>query len=518
MLCVYFRMPFLIRLLLGVLWGRRHLVSAGAASSKSSSRGTNMLNNWAVILDSSRYFYNYRHASNALSFYHTVKRLGIPDSQIILMLAEDYACNPRNPFPGQIFNDQSKSLNLYSDEGDANSSSGPFQNRGQSRRTSDTKVDQLSQLQQDSSSSVEVDYRGDEVTVGNFLRLLTGKHPKWTPRNKRLLTNQQSNLLIYATGHSGAGFLKFQDWEELQSQDLADALHVMHQQKRYGKVFWISDTCQAASIQNDIYSPNVLALGSSRVGENSYSHHIDYDIGAAVIDRFTHDSLEFFNRALVPQNPQMHRVTIRDYLQALVPARLFSNPELRTDLMTRSPGVAAADPAGTALVEFFGNSPGGTTVETVPAGRWRLPRTPAGVRAMLWGSTSKGGTRKNSKGTVKDYNAAPGIAAVLRELEDAEKTAAGAKDDTLPSSNAAQAGARTTGVDQKPALVEDADASNMEKIIEEKNTNARTKATAVAVSVLVLLLTLESNLFWNQKQWIMGSTRDANLFRVACCY
>ena len=85
-------------------------------------------NNWAVLVETSRYWYNYRHAANApwnrflpfvsetggsfalfsmqvsrrvhhpiehcflaqtLSFYHTVKRLGIPDSQIILMMAED---------------------------------------------------------------------------------------------------------------------------------------------------------------------------------------------------------------------------------------------------------------------------------------------------------------------------------------------------------------------------------------------------------------------------------------------
>ena len=37
-------------------------------------------------MSTSRYWFNYRHIANTLSFYHTVKRLGIPDSQIILML------------------------------------------------------------------------------------------------------------------------------------------------------------------------------------------------------------------------------------------------------------------------------------------------------------------------------------------------------------------------------------------------------------------------------------------------
>lgn len=48
-----------------------------------------------------RYWFNYRHASNIFSLYHSVKRLGIPDERIIAMNADDFACNPRNPFPSK---------------------------------------------------------------------------------------------------------------------------------------------------------------------------------------------------------------------------------------------------------------------------------------------------------------------------------------------------------------------------------------------------------------------------------
>lgn len=33
-------------------------------------------------VDTSRFWSNYRHVANALSLYHSVKRLGIPDSQV----------------------------------------------------------------------------------------------------------------------------------------------------------------------------------------------------------------------------------------------------------------------------------------------------------------------------------------------------------------------------------------------------------------------------------------------------
>ena len=36
-------------------------------------------NNWAVLVDTSRFWFNYRHVANVLSMYRSVKRLGIPD-------------------------------------------------------------------------------------------------------------------------------------------------------------------------------------------------------------------------------------------------------------------------------------------------------------------------------------------------------------------------------------------------------------------------------------------------------
>ena len=85
-------------------------------------------NNWAVLVDTSRFWFNYRHVANVLSIYRSVKRLGIPDSQIILMVADDMACNPRNPRPATVFNNANENINVYGDD-------------------------------------VEVDYRGYEVSV-----------------------------------------------------------------------------------------------------------------------------------------------------------------------------------------------------------------------------------------------------------------------------------------------------------------------------------------------------------------
>jgi len=73
-------------------------------------------NNWAVLVDTSRFWFNYRHVANVLSIYRSVKRLGIPDSQIILMVADHMACNARNPHPATVFNNANQQINVYGDD------------------------------------------------------------------------------------------------------------------------------------------------------------------------------------------------------------------------------------------------------------------------------------------------------------------------------------------------------------------------------------------------------------------
>jgi phosphatidylinositol glycan class K len=133
------------------------------------------------------------------------------------MLADDVACNARNKFPGTVYANPGRHLDLYGE-------------------------------------NIEVDYRGYEVTVENFIRLLTGAsyfvltfpfkltisftlylgrvHPS-IPRSKRLLTDDRSNIFVYMTGHGGNEFLKFQDNEEISAFDIADAFEQMWQKKRY---------------------------------------------------------------------------------------------------------------------------------------------------------------------------------------------------------------------------------------------------------------------------------------------
>ena len=280
--------------------------------------------NWAVLVSTSRFWFNYRHLANVLSLYRTVKRLGIPDSQIILMLPDDMACNPRNSFPGSVFNDKSRLLDLYDDKGGE---------------------------QKEGMGGIEVDYRGNEVTVENFIRLLTDRWPSSQPASKRLMTDDRSNILIYMTGHGGNEFLKFQDAEEISSFDLADAFEQMWEKKRYHELLFMIDTCQANTMYPAFYTPNIIATGSSAKDQSSYSHHADQDVGVAVIDRWTYANLEFLESRLNSTSSDVRLGELFDYYTF---DRVHSEAGVRHDLF---PGGREAV-RDRRVLDFFGNVQG----------------------------------------------------------------------------------------------------------------------------------------------------------------
>ncbi|KAL6246682.1 glycosylphosphatidylinositol anchor biosynthesis [Rhinocladiella similis] len=288
--------------LLHSLWAFLALASIAWAAHTS---------NWAVLVSTSRFWFNYRHLANTLSLYRTVKRLGIPDSQILLLLPDDMACNPRNAFSGTVYSNADRRMDLYGE-------------------------------------NVEVDYRGYEVTVENFIRLLTDRWEEGVPASKRLQTDEGSNILIYMTGHGGSEFLKFQDSEEISSWDLADAFSQMREKKRYNEMLFMIDTCQANTLYRQFYAPGVIATGSSEEDESSYSHHADNDVGVAVIDRWTYYVLEFLETQVT--GPTSDK-TLGDLFDSYDVGKIHSNPGVRWDLF---PG---GEQAGRSrrVVDFFGN-------------------------------------------------------------------------------------------------------------------------------------------------------------------
>jgi len=311
--------------------------------------------NWAVLVSTSRFWFNYRHLANTLSLYRTVKRLGIPDSQILLLLPDDMACNPRNAFPGTVYSNADRRMDLYGE-------------------------------------NVEVDFRGYEVTVENFIRLLTDRWEESVPASKRLQTDEGSNILIYMTGHGGSEFLKFQDSEEISSWDLADAFSQMREKKRYNEMLFMIDTCQANTMYRQFYAPGIIATGSSEEDESSYSHHADNDVGVAVIDRWTYYVLDFLETQVTALTSDK---TLGDLFDSYDVEKIHSNPGVRWDLF---PGGEQAG-RGRRVVDFFGNVQG---VEVDGNSSRSLAEDLAGLKQLVLEYQENAAAQEKNKSEILD--------------------------------------------------------------------------------------------------------------------
>ncbi|MEQ2210153.1 hypothetical protein XENOCAPTIV_009062, partial [Xenoophorus captivus] len=117
----------------------------------------------------------------------------------------------------------------------------------------------------------------------------------------------------------------------------------------YNELLFIIDTCQGASMYERFYSPNIMALASSQVGEDSLSHQPDLAIGVHLMDRYTFYLLEFLEDIHPASKANMNDLGRCGscYIFAFL-SQCVSTPGHRTDLFQRDPGSVL-------ITDFFGS-------------------------------------------------------------------------------------------------------------------------------------------------------------------
>ena len=272
--------------------------------------------NYAVIVSTSKYYFNYRHSANALGVYNYLKNVGnIPDSNIILMLADDLPCDVRNPMPGQV----------YIAEGPTYSSPEVIHDFTTTKSVDDLYI------------GADIDYKGNDVTAENFLRVLTGQHLEGESAKRKLPSHSMANVFVYISGHGGDGFIKFNDYEEVLQDELAHALRDMYNFGRYHEIFFMVDSCQSFTLCDNFSKvPNSICTASSLLGENSYAHHSDMILGLSTIDKYTRALLKFVDKDMKIDTGynSTRDATIQDFIDSIDPYQLQAHPGL-TDASSR---------------------------------------------------------------------------------------------------------------------------------------------------------------------------------------
>lgn len=225
---------------------------------------------WVILVDTSKYFYNYRHSVNVLALNNEFIKLGIKEENIIILLADYPALNSRNRYPGRMYYHKDR---LYS-------ISGP---------------------------DIHID--SSFVSTSSFIDVLTGRNIKDKRQNGNfnknninelydnniLKSNNESNVILYITGHGGDEFMKFNDIDELGAYELSNIINELYIKMKYKQLLILIDTCQASTLTQYINAPNVISITSSMKNENSYALHSDTTIGISTIDRFTSSTIKFLN-------------------------------------------------------------------------------------------------------------------------------------------------------------------------------------------------------------------------------
>jgi len=194
---------------------------------------------WALLVAGSNYWYNYRHQADVCHAYQVLHAHGIPDENIVVMMYDDIANNAQNPTKGVVIN-HPNGKDVY--------------------------------------KGVPKDYVGNDVTVQNFLNILTGNAAamKGIGSGKVIASGPNDHVFVNFVDHGATGILAFPEGE-LTVKQLNDALNQMFKQKRYAKLVLYIEACEAGSMFRNVLSAkiNAFATTASDYDESSYACYYD---------------------------------------------------------------------------------------------------------------------------------------------------------------------------------------------------------------------------------------------------
>ena len=228
---------------------------------------------YAVLVQGSDGFINYRHQADVLSVYQALRRGGYPDDHIILITDATMAAQSRNPEPGVI-------------------------------RTAPDGPDLLSGSTVGSGiSAAIVDYDSGDLSASDIADILAGRASARLP--VVLPQGEGHNVLFYWSGHgrsqSQGGADEFV-WRDTRAGQgfTASMLRETAEQMQFRKLLIVAEPCYGERVIRAVEGiPGVLAMSGASAAEQSWADHWNNDARIWMCNRF---SLNLVN--CLTDNPQ----------------------------------------------------------------------------------------------------------------------------------------------------------------------------------------------------------------------
>ena len=241
---------------------------ASADFQEQASGGTDhhfaypaMTDQYAVLVQGSEGYINYRHQADVLSVYQALRRGGFPDDHIILIIDRDMSSSHTNPQPGTV-------------------------------RTSPDGPDLLGGTTVGSGfAAAEIDYDSRDLTARDIANILKGNQTSTTP--VVLPQGEGHNVLFYWSGHgrsrSQGGADEFV-WRKDYAGDgfTAALLKETARQMQFRKLCIAAEPCYGECVISAVEGiPGVLAMSGASAAEQSWADHWSDDARIWMCDRFT---------------------------------------------------------------------------------------------------------------------------------------------------------------------------------------------------------------------------------------
>jgi len=194
---------------------------------------------WALLVAGSRGYWNYRHQSDIAHAWQIVRRMGVPEENIVTMMYDDVADSNSNPVKGTLINRPGG---------------------------------------QDVYQGVVKDYVKDDVTPDNFIKVLSGDAAgmKGIGSGKVIASGPDDHVFVNFADHGGVGLLAFPK-DILHVAQFNKTIWKMYGDRKYHKMVMYIEACESGSmfsgtLPSDI---NVMALTAANASTSSYACYYD---------------------------------------------------------------------------------------------------------------------------------------------------------------------------------------------------------------------------------------------------
>lgn len=231
---------------------------------------------WAILVQGSEGWADYRHQADVLNVYQMLKRNGWPDDHIIVIISDDLANDSRNKFPGEV-RTKINAPDLY--------------------------------------KTAKIDYSTDTLTVADIKDILLGKQSSHLPIV--LNTTDQSDILLFWSGHGMAEtsvkpncFYWRGEKSILSETEFRETLQKMFDEKRYRKMLMLLEPCHSRNMaQQTDHMPGMMAIAAADGSESSFADFRSNELDTWMSDRFTNNIVN-----TLTDNPEQTYGELYEYL------------------------------------------------------------------------------------------------------------------------------------------------------------------------------------------------------------